>query len=637
MKVLKDLQKDRDKEKEMDNKLKVINKLKDAYRESIDAKLQEAQELIEKQIQPKLDEISKQIDQQVDKLIMEILELEKKARKDEEALEKKRAEMKRAMRLHAIFGAFRELLSFREDCHQSSSDHFLTLLFVVTGALGFLGQVVGAIFPPAAIANKAIDAGRSIADGFLGGGGDNELPQGLEKEIADLNKKMKILREKNTEQLNQALDEILAELQTFEKEEKSDELKELSDKIGQVKEKLKTDYNNREVLALISGLRDVLKKKRDELSPEHAVNSISSSPPSKLKKALDLVDKAGKKLEKAGKAVETGLDLFKRYKDDNDKLKEIDHAIEEEQEKIRKLRQFEDEIYDIIKPMLGEGGLADELDDVAKQLKGKSQVSLDIAKFNIIGKLKDIKLTLQQVTEGFDVQADMTRCIEKQEEAMTTLINIYDRIQNYQSQKQLANYIASIASASASRIPIGDRQLNDKVNELEIVIRSNMVLKEYETATSALKQWVFPFASIYLSDIKLPEQLDSSDLNSLVSRASKEIELIKRKLLEYKTSIQHEDRYIHNGEFNSDYVSTKPFFVFENANYKQLIVDLFAGKEIRVNADILGSAPGKDAIKFNLINVNFKIASNKTRQVELNEKLRGFLISATHMGNSFYR
>ena len=123
MHVLKDLQKDRDKEKEMDNKLKVINKLKKAYRDGIDSKVQEASELIEKQMRPQLDLISQQIDQQLNKLIVEILKLEKDAKRDEEALEKKRAEMKRAMKLHAIFGLWSIDLS-----RETQSNHQILLI-----------------------------------------------------------------------------------------------------------------------------------------------------------------------------------------------------------------------------------------------------------------------------------------------------------------------------------------------------------------------------------------------------------------------------------------------------------------------------------------------------------------------------
>ena len=184
-----------------------------------------------------------------------------------------------------------------------------------------------------------------------------------------------------------------------------------------------------------------------------------------------MIDKTNERLENESKAIEMSVDVFKQFKDDNDKLKEIVNAIVQEKQKILKLRQFEDEIYNTIRPMLGKGGLAHELNDVANQLKTKSQVSLDIAKFNIIGKLKDVKLTLQQVTDGFEVNADMKRCIEKQEEAMTTLIHIYDRIQKIQSGKKAGQlHLGDRVRFSQSN---SDRKLNDKINELKIAIRSN--------------------------------------------------------------------------------------------------------------------------------------------------------------------
>lgn len=462
MNILKDLQKDRDREKEQDNKEKVINKLKEKYKEGIDMKMQEATELIEKEILPQLDVITGRIDQELDQLIKEILKLERDAERDEKALEKKREEMKEALITRAILGAF-----------------------------GFLSNVVGAIFPPAgAIMNTVVGAASAISDGLSSGGAGNEIPQHLDDDIANLDRKMRIIKEKNTELLNKALDEILEQIKTFEKEQKSNDLKELADKIVEVKEKLKTNYNNREVQALVKELKQVVDKKRKELGPPKQARIVSvAGGKSKYEAAKDLLDNASERFQKAGDAVGSLVDLFKHYHDDEKELQEIDRAIELEQEKIRKLREFEDEIYETIRPMLE--NLANELKDTANQLKTKSQVSLDIAKWKVQDSLRDMKLTMQQVTAGFEISADMTRSIEKQEEAMTTLINVYDRIQSYQSDKQLANYIADIASAAAGRIVVGDKNLRDKIEDLEIVIRSNMVLNGYQSTINALKQWVF--------------------------------------------------------------------------------------------------------------------------------------------------
>ncbi len=60
------------------------------------------------------------------------------------------------------------------------------------------------------------------------------------------------------------------------------------------------------------------------------------------------------------------------------------------------------------------------------------------------------------------------------------------------------------------------------------------------------------------------------------------------------------------------------------------------GQAIIVKADIMASAPDKDAIKFNLIEINLRLV-NVSRHLELTNKLNGFKVRATHMGNSCYR
>ena len=190
-------------------------------------------------------------------------------------------------------------------------------------------------------------------------------------------------------------------------------------------------------------------------------------------------------------------------------------------------------------------------------------------------------MNLKQITGEYAMNDDLMRCIDKQEEVITIFINIYDRIESFKREKKLGNYIAAIASVSASRIIVQDQKLKDKILEMEIAIRSSMVLKEYEIATNALKQWTFPFASIYLSELEVPSQLaDSSDLNSLVARATSQIKVIKKNLLNYKNSIHQHDHNIHNAMFNSDFVSTSPFFVFDKKSNKVMIADLLAGKEV---------------------------------------------------------
>ncbi|GIY70357.1 uncharacterized protein CEXT_753831 [Caerostris extrusa] len=183
------------------------------------------------------------------------------------------------------------------------------------------------------------------------------------------------------------------------------------------------------------------------------------------------------------------------------------------------------------------------------------------------------------------------------EEVMTTLVNVYGRIQVYQEQQSLANYIADISSTAANDINISKPELVSALNELEIHIRSNLVLKQYKTAVDAFKQWIFPFAHTFLETSMLPSHLElEENIENLAQNAFAQIEKMKLKLDLYKTSVKSSDKYLNIAEFNSRYVSTEPFFVWKNEEYV-----------------------------------------NETKQSRINEVLKGFDIIANHLGNSYYR
>ena len=389
------------------------------------------------------------------------------------------------------------------------------------------------------------------------------------------------------------------------------------------------------MLGHIKELNNTLNRLKKELKVEENTTSVWRGEPDR--ESMKFVTKFSGWINDAKQVTQTGLDTYWKWDKEKKAIAEVDKLIEENKEKIERYKKFEDSIYESLQPILGKGGLADEFGGIPAKLENKSQITLDFERFNIKGKLKEIKTELKKIIGEFAMSNDLMHCIDKQEEVITTFINIYDRIESYKREKKLGAYIAAIASASASRISVQDRKLEDKILEMEIAIRSNMVLKEYEIATNALKQWTFPFASVYLSELKVPSQLaDSPDLNSLVEKATNQIKVIINNVLKYKSSIHRHDHNLHNATFNSDYVSTSPFFVFDKKSNKEMIADLLAGKEVLAKADILESDPKKEAIKFNLIEVNFKI-KDKAEQAKLDAKLKGFRMSATHLGNSFYR
>ncbi len=335
-----------------------------------------------------------------------------------------------------------------------------------------------------------------------------------------------------------------------------------------------------------------------------------------------------------------GVDIYSKFRTDQTDGDVISAQIQQIEEKIDSLKRYEENIDKILKPMLDD--IEENLKSTASGLALKSQVALDVTQWKVQSHLRDVKLQLVQFTQGFKVEHEMARFIEKLEESMTTLIHLYDRIQSYQAQQNLANYIADIHSPAAHLITINDRTLNDAVNELEQMIQSNVLLAQCQMAIDALKQWVFPFAEHYLqsmlgsSESEIHLKTPSSSTQISVDQAVAAIEKVRAKIKEYTMSIVRQDQYLHEGLFSSRYYATEPFFVWENQPYQDTIARLLAGQKVLLKAGILGSPADKQAIKFSRLEVNLK-ASNQTLQAEIDSKLKGFKVRATHLGHSYYR
>ncbi|KAF0424059.1 Collagen alpha-5VI chain [Gigaspora margarita] len=202
--------------------------------------------------------------------------------------------------------------------------------------------------------------------------------------------------------------------------------------------------------------------------------------------------------------------------------------------------------------------------------------------------------------------------MEKLDEGITTLINIYDRIQDYYDQVNLASYIAHIYSATNKE---------DTIIGLEQEIKINILIGHFKRAKSAFKQWVFPLANVYLE--VLNSLSDNQDIDSIISQ----IEIMHSEIQERKAVINEEDKFLVKDEFSSEYESSKPFFVWKNEIYSQEISKLLSGEEITIKAEITKSDHNdKNAIKFNEIGIKFK-SIDKPIQNEIDYELKQFNVN----------
>ncbi|CAL1300188.1 unnamed protein product [Larinioides sclopetarius] len=489
IKTLKDLQ-------VISNKVDVINKYKENYKSGIEKKINEAQSLIEKQINPEMERINAEIDDQINSLIQETISLQKQSEKDYEKLAKKKKSLENAMAIKGIFNC-------------------LKIIGGVANLMGPYGQIAGTV----------INGVSSVAEP-LALNKEKEsinIPEGIETSLNALKDNIKAVRDKKIDHLEKLLKNSEEEIK-----KNSETMDDLTKKIEDIRGKLQKvrdkelDFKNVKVLE--TEFEESIRIKGLELK--------------KIKGDKKIID-ATEALEKIAQLFKFGSlfsEIYGKYKEDKEEMDTVTKSMENMSETIQMLKEYEKSIYDTIAPMLQ--NMENEMKDISAKLQSKSHVALDVTKWQVQKSLKDMKSQMQKLTEGRGVQNDLGRSIEKLDEAMTTLINVYDRMQSYQDQQNLANYIADISSVSANSINVKDQQLAKAINDLEYAIRGNLVLEQYKTAIDALRQWVFPFSDHYIEKSMLPSQLQmDTNIENLLQTAARQIEAIRQKLHMYDTSI----------------------------------------------------------------------------------------------------
>lgn len=252
-----------------------------------------------------------------------------------------------------------------------------------------------------------------------------------------------------------------------------------------------------------------------------------------------------------------------------------------------------------------------------------------------------MKNILVALTKGFAAESQLQNVVEQLNEAMVTLIDIYDRIQVYEEQERLIVYIGALASDAFQQIQIQDPEMKELINNLEIIIDSNIILSQYLNAVQNFKQTVFPFAPFYLDAYNLPGSLNlSGNLSELVTRITYQIGSLSDKIKELNSSsINPDDADINTGYFKSGSGVMDPFYLWNVEEHREHISDLLSGKKIFLRADVTQSQRW-NAVKFNQIGLEFNIRNSSTDErsnEQLEELLNKIIITMTHSGNSYYR
>lgn len=274
-------------------------------------------------------------------------------------------------------------------------------------------------------------------------------------------------------------------------------------------------------------------------------------------------------------------------------------------------------------------------DDVEQQFRafndlvGEQEKKL-VAIEKVRNNLHSVRRELIGSIGGLGKANGVEKCLVRIDEAITLIIHIYDRIQEYQEQAKLVLYMSGL------HLKIVDQQLEKDLNQLQFNLQANLILTQYIRAVDGFKQAVFPFAAHYVDIYELPAT-SGENMDSIVANAVDKIKSLSVRInqLNSKSINDNIEQSINTASFDRSDNGTGPFYMWSNDHVHDEIQQLFAGKKIYLLADVMQT--GKlNAVKFNAIHVEFH-SNNETINEQLEGILQSFHVFLTHMGESDYR
>lgn len=323
-----------------------------------------------------------------------------------------------------------------------------------------------------------------------------------------------------------------------------------------------------------------------------------------------------KNIKKAFKLARASADIYLKYRNNVEDLENISDAIANADKTINSINEYEKYM----------GTFSDTLhrmvDDLSSYRLADSH--LDLSRWEVQKNIRIMKRFVAESTRGFSVENDLVDLTEELQETLNALVDVYDRIEEYQKEKRIENYIQIMTSTDVRNIDVKNNTLRKTLSEIEYNIMTNLAIKQYHLAINALKQYAFPFAYKYMNEFAVPKNLRSENLDYIRSWIIQRIESLTEILSEQKTKTDPTDAFVHETS------NSEPFFTWSNKKHGKLLTKLFGGEEITLNANVRKNV--RNAMKFKKIRLNFTHVKNGSLTA-----LDDYHVRLTHLGNSYYR
>lgn len=554
-----------------------IEGLRDDFKNALDEKIKAADVMMTKTVQPMINKMVNEADGFIKELVKELNDTQNQAKEELGKAEENEKTLRKKFWFHAF-----------------------------TGTLKLVGSVLKFTGPQGIIAGAIIDAGVAVAETV----GDSTLTTSKvnvpTKLIADEVKYFTNHARKNfgnfVSQYHQ-LCNILKMNYTKDLEPIEKKLGELANDID-LFQKATNSSDNKKNPELVKQLQS---------STKEIINVIKT-----IKKNEEINPKALKTLNRMENVLTFGQDLIGFYgklSEDDQNVDNAQNEVEQVKQAIQVMKQHEWNIYNIMIPEMQK--MEQALDSVSKQTADKTHVELDLTKFSIQIMLNDVKHQFNQISRGFMVSGDLEHCIRKIKDAITTVIEIHDRIDSYREKQQLANLIADINIATMNP--------GYTYTEIDKMIDKSLILEQYEMGMQALKQHKFPFVENYLKLEDITEK-DFTDMSGKIDKVLDDIRTSDATLSKQINAMTVSEKF------------SKPLYTWSYRNFKNKFNNLLNGDQETFTADI-NYGLRIPAVKFSSIWIKFLLKDETKKgftQENFDVELKKFKILMEMKGNEYY-
>lgn len=593
----------------------IVENYRNEYKISLDEKKNEATKFINMGIKTEIDTIFKTIDDHIDSLLTEIKENQQSTEQDILKNDQKRHELEQKMMLRQALGP-----------------------------LKIVAPLVSVFGPQGAIVGTLLTAGSSVTENLIvdnsSGDGNDKIPI-LPQTFSDSFNQLTNQINNRYEIFKAQVNEIDKSIMKYENDNMQStaipstyDIKQIRNKITECKtviDQMDADQYGRYWESTIDNKKKELNDLLIEFktAQEQRKNSIEKKDPIVKTDANKKVRTVGNVLASVN-AVEAGIDLYNRCKNDNAKIQQINEIIDKNRQRIESFNARAKEIQNKGIPFIRL--VKNDLDYFKAT---NSTPEMMVKKWKLQNYFRQMQSEFSKLTQEFSVDKDIRSCLTSIDEGMATMIDIYDRINSYAETEQMVNYIANVNSVQAVAIYITDENLRKDVNRLKAIIKSNLLIEKWKLAIHATKQHYFPMIVTFLDQYKLPETLQTDNTTSVKEQAIQQIDNLIKDISKKRSMSTEYDDDLHNDAIFTGTDIDPAFYCWPYEQFRSEINQLLHGSSIKIKADIINGVDF-NAVKFNEIRIHFKL-HNKSLQNVFDNDFGNSVVHMTRFGTNYYR